>query len=328
MEQGPYKFFKYLQDGAIGALKVIHPLTGGRYRYQSVLNGLVGDTLEAEKHPLSIDMDILGKAKGKKVCLFVHGLFDNEHAWDFPRKPAQDYGTMLKKDLGFTPLYVRYNTGLHISTNGRRLARRLTQWFKTHPPLPQEIVLVGHSMGGLVIRSACHYGRKQKAPWVNRVKKIFFLGTPHLGTDWEKIGQLTRIILQWIPNPITMGIAAIGDRRSAGIKDLRFGHLLDEDWKGKQGDALWHHNRPAVPLLKHVDYYLMTAILAKDSKNVFWEYFGDGLVPLRSALGKSFIKHKALPFLPEHIKNFKGLKHTDLSHHLKVYRQIQKWIQH
>jgi pimeloyl-ACP methyl ester carboxylesterase len=319
--------FQSLQGGAMGALKVIHPVTGftgGQYRYQSVLNGLIGDSLEEEKHPLAVEMELLGKDQGSRLCILVHGLFDNEHTWMFSRGPRRDYGALLKKDLGFTPLYLRYNTGLHISTNGQKLAQLLTRLFKKHPRPIREIIFIGHSMGGLVIRSACYYGKKKKAPWVPKVKKIFFLGTPHLGTDWEKIGHVTSVILQMIPNFVTKGIASLGNRRSAGIKDLRFGYLLDEDWQG-QKDKIWHDNRHPVSLLEGVDYYLIASTLAKQSKNFFSEYFGDGLVPSRSASGKSIYKELVLPFLPHHCKTVKGLSHKGLTHHHRVYQQIKKW---
>jgi hypothetical protein len=159
------------------------------------------------------------------------------------------------------------------------------------------------------------------------VKKIFFLGTPHLGTDWEKIGHMTSVILQTIPNLVTKAIAAVGNRRSAGIKDLRFGYLLDEDWQGQRESALWHDNRHSVPLLEGVDYYLIASTLAKDTKNMLSEYFGDGLVPLPSAAGKSFFKGKILPFLPENFKTIKGISHKTLTRHPKVYQQIKRWCQ-
>jgi pimeloyl-ACP methyl ester carboxylesterase len=318
--------FECIEGGVISVLKVIHPFSGkGQYRFQSVLNGLIGDTLEEEHNPLVIPMEIVGKAKGKKICLLAHGLFDNEHTWDYSRGARRDYGKLLKEELGFSPLYLRYNTGLHISTNGQRLSHLLTQYFHRDPDAIREIIMIGHSMGGLVIRSACHYGQNHRAPWVSKVKKIFFLGTPHLGTDWEKIGHVTSVILQTIPNLVTKAIAAVGNRRSAGIKDLRFGYLLDEDWKGEKGSALWHDNRHAVPLLKGADYYLIASTLAKDSKNIFSEYFGDGLVPSRSAAGKSLLRAKTLPFLPEHFKTLKGLSHKELTHHPKVYQQLRKW---
>jgi len=74
----------------------------------------------------------------------------------------------LRDDLGYSPVFLRYNTGLHVSVNGRTLAEILEllqdQW-----PVPiTELVLIGHSMGGLVARSACHYGAELQHGWGRR----------------------------------------------------------------------------------------------------------------------------------------------------------------
>jgi pimeloyl-ACP methyl ester carboxylesterase len=314
---------KLFFSGAIEVLEVVQVLTQNHERFRSIVNGVIGDTLEAEKSLLSIPMQLWGEPRGKKLCILVHGLFDTVHTWQFSNKPARDYGSLLKKDLGYTPLYLSYNTGLHISTNGQALSRLLTQACKKNPEKIREIIFIGHSMGGLVIRSACHYGQKTRAPWVQHVKKIFFLSTPHLGSDWEKLGHLTTIILNLVPSLFTLGFATLGNKRSAGIKDLRFGYLLDEDWKGEK--AFWHDNRHPVPLLPWVEYYNVASILAKETKNFFSEYWGDGLVHMRSAAGKSFFKSLTLPFSPKHFKILRGFSHTQVTHHDKVYRQIKNW---
>jgi len=313
------------QDGCIGILEVVQTLTQNNERFRSVVNGLIGDTLEEEKSPLAIPMRLSGKARGKKLCILVHGLFDTAATWKFPKKPAQDYGSLLEKNLGYAPLYLSYNTGLHISSNGQAFSKLLSQACEENPGRVREIIFIGHSMGGLVLRSACHHWQKHHAPWVKQVKKIFFLGTPHLGSDWEKLGHMVTVILKAIPNPWTFGIASLGNKRSAGIQDLRFGYLLDEDWQGLKKNAFWHDNRHPVPLLPRVDYYSIISLLAKDARNFLSEYFGDGLVPVRSAAGKSFLKSKSLAFLPKHSRVFRGFSHTQVTHDDKVYRQIQKW---
>ncbi len=316
-----------LLNGAIDVLEVIQVMTENNERFRSIVNGVIGDTLKVEKSPLAIPMQLLGEPRGKKLCILVHGLFDTVRTWQFSNKPVRDYGSLLKKDLGYTPLYLAYNTGLHISTNGQALSRLLSRACKKNPDRVREIIFIGHSMGGLVIRSACHYGQKSHAPWVKHVKKIFFLSTPHLGSDWEKLGHLTTVILKVVPNPLTMGFVTLGNKRSAGIKDLRFGYLVDEDWQGQRENALWHDNRHPVPLLPGVDYYNLASLMAKETNNVFTEYWGDGLVHMRSAAGKSFLKSKTLPFLPKHFRIFRGFSHPQTTHDGKIYRQIRKWCQ-
>lgn len=134
--------------GAIDVLEILQMLTENNERFRSVVNGVIGDTLEEEKSPLAIPMELVGEPRGKKLCILVHGLFDTVHTWQFPDKRRQDYGSLLKKDLGYTPLYLTYNTGLHISTNGRSLAGLLSRAYKRNPDRVQEIIFIGHSMGG------------------------------------------------------------------------------------------------------------------------------------------------------------------------------------
>ena len=308
-----------------GSLKAIDWLGVKKKSCLPVLNGIVGDSLVEHKSSFALGMDLMGEVRGKKVCILVHGLCDSDKSWQYPNDTALNYGSLLNKDLGYSPLLLRYNSGLHISTNGQRFNELLTQIWRHNRHSKREIVFIGHSMGGLVIRSACHYGQAKNAPWVKQVKKVFLLGTPHLGVDWERLGHFTSVILHKVPSLVTKGLALLGNKRSAGIKDLRFGYLLDEDWKGQNNEVFWHDNRHQVPLLKNVDYFILAAKLAKESKNIFSEYFGDGLVPSRSASGKSFFKSKTIPFPPNHYKALKGLSHRDLSHHPKVYQFIKKW---
>jgi len=307
------------------SINVIHSISDIQGRTQAVINGVIGDTLAAQGSQLAIKMELLGDVVDNKLCIFVHGLCAGEESWQFLDDPDTTYGSLLQKDFRWSPLYLRYNSGLHVSTNGQLLAKLIDEVCKNAADEIREIVFIGHSMGGLVVRSACHYGQKNKADWVKRVKKIFLLGTPHHGTDLEKLGNLTSTILKKVPNIVTKGIAALGNKRSAGIKDLRFGYLLDEDWVDHDQDALWQDNRHPVPLLKGVDYYIIAAALAKESNSIFAQYFGDGMVNPKSAAGKSLKKSKHIHFSPKHFKIIKGLSHVKLSHHSKVYGQIQKW---
>jgi triacylglycerol lipase len=143
---------------------------------RAVLNGLFGDVLveqasslaiplsfrTASGDELPIDHDGLGRAPpnaGARLCVFVHGLMASESVWRFAGRPEITYGELLARERGVSPVYVRYNTGRHISTNGRELAASLQRLVRGWPVRVREIDLVGHSMGGLVIRSACHYGR-------------------------------------------------------------------------------------------------------------------------------------------------------------------------
>src|SRR3954471_11448689 len=132
------------------------------------LNGAVGDRLAAAGNPLALDMTPRGGGDTPRIAVFVHGLGETDDSWAlFGRRP---YGAGLEEELGYTPLYLRYNTGLHISDNGRRLARLLEETVESWPVPVEEIVLVGHSMGGLVARSACHYGGARAGRGRHRVR--------------------------------------------------------------------------------------------------------------------------------------------------------------
>ena len=291
-----------------------------------VLNGVVGDTLAAQNSPLAIKMELFGAVQARKICILVHGVCDSEATWQFVENPEDSYGSRLRQDFGYDPLYLRYNSGLHISTNGQLLAKQISALCNNAAEPIEEIIFIGHSMGGLVVRSACHYAQQAAAPWVKTVSKIFLLGTPHQGSDYEKLGNLTSTILRTIPNPVTWGISAVGNRRSAGIKDLRFGYLLDEDWKDQDADALWRNNSHPVSLLAGTDHYIIAATLAEDADNIFTQYFGDGVVQSRSARGQTLMPGQSIPFAPEHLKTIRGLSHVGLSRDNQVYQQIHSWM--
>ncbi len=310
----------------------------------SVLNGILGDTLEKRKSSFAIKMALYKGDKcllstdsrsqkspffnsyHRKISIFAHGSCGDEKGWKF-KKNSADYGSLLEKDFGFTSLFLRYNSGLHISTNGRRLSNLLEKLIRSSPKKIDEILLIGHSMGGLVFRSACYYGEKEKKKWVKLVKKIFYLGSPHLGTHLEKLGKLTTAILQQIPNPLTKMIVSLGDLRSAGVKDLRHGYLTDKEWKKKNADRLfyWHENK--IPLLKNADHYLICGTLSKVPGSKLGRLVGDGLVHPASGTGQGLFSSSSIPFSKKNCKVILGISHAELKRSRRVYQQIQRWCQ-
>src|SRR5439155_23188105 len=161
----------------------------------AALNGAWGDTLATAHPDLAVELTVrrAGRAvttdsaglasafphAGPRVAVFVHGLCETEGAWRLGSAPS--YGSRLREELGYTPVYVRYNTGLHISDNGRRLAQVLEHVVAGWPVPVEEVALIGHSMGGLVARGACHYGKADSHRWTQPLRHVFCLGTPHLG---------------------------------------------------------------------------------------------------------------------------------------------------
>jgi pimeloyl-ACP methyl ester carboxylesterase len=173
----------------------------------AALNGLHGDQLAARGSRLALGMEVrrggaavpvtpAGLASAfpdasSRIAVFIHGLCETDEAWrQFPlggdRSGRRTYGERLQDEVGFTPVHVRYNTGLRISQNGRALALLLDELVDGWPTSVDEIVLVGHSMGGLVARSACHYAEHDARRWIDATRHVFCLGAPHLGVDLEK----------------------------------------------------------------------------------------------------------------------------------------------
>ena len=190
------------------------------------LNGVFGDKLDA---PLAIPMAVrrVGEPATPRLAVFLHGLGETEYAWGSP-----SYGERLDDDLGITPVFVRFNTGRHISENGESLAALLDEVVASWPVDVEQIALIGHSMGGLVARSACHHG----GDWTSLVRHTVSLGTPHSGAPLEQAVHAMSAALNLVPE--TRPFARFLRRRSAGIRDLRRGSLVDEDWRDQDPDAL------------------------------------------------------------------------------------------
>ena len=184
--------------------------------------------LRRDGQPLDLMTPTLAAAlpqpTGKSVL--AHGLCMNDRQW---RRKEHDHGAALAADAGFTPVYLHYNSGLHVSTNGRAFAGLLEALLGTWPVPVDELVIVGHSMGGLLARSAYHYSGVAGHAWPRHLRKIVFLGTPHHGTAFERGGNWVTVTLG--VSRYTVAFACLGKIRSAGITDLRYGSLLDEDWE-------------------------------------------------------------------------------------------------
>jgi pimeloyl-ACP methyl ester carboxylesterase len=276
------------------------------------LNGAVGDRLAASGNPLALDMTLRGGGESPRIAVFVHGLCETDDAWAlFGRRP---YGERLEEELGYTPLYLRYNTGLHISDNGRRLAALLEETVDSWPVPVEEIVLVGHSMGGLVARSACHYG----GDWTRRVRHVFCLGSPHLGAPLEKVANLAAYALARLPE--TRPVAKIVNGRSVGIKDLRFGSCAEEDWCDCDPDEFLRDRCTEVPFLECATYYFVGATLGRSPNSLV----GDLLVRYPSASGSG--RRRRIPFEVDKGMHLGGANHFQLLNHPAVYEQIVSWL--
>jgi len=299
---------------------------------RSVLNGVIGDHLENTQNPLCIEMKLrmdgkeihsfqqLSAKAHKRILLMVHGSCMNDLQW---MRKGHNHGDELAKELNCQVIYLHYNTGRHISINGQYLSGLLEDLSKNFAD-DTELLVLAHSMGGLVTRSAYEYGMRQNCEWLKHLKKIVFLGTPHHGAPLEQIGNWIDNILQ--TNAFSAPIARLGKIRSAGITDLRFGNILDEDWNQQGRFEPSGDRRVLVPLPKEVDCYTIAGAIYRQSSKIGDDLIGDGLVPLNSALGKHKINKRSLLFPKEHQLVVRGVKHLDLLNHIEVFLKIKEWL--
>ncbi len=188
---------------------------------------------------------------------------------------------------------VRYNSGRHISENGRSLADVLERVVEQWPVEVERIALVGHSMGGLVARSACHQAAEDGAAWVERVRHVISLGSPHLGAPLAQGVHVATAALRALPE--TRPFGNFLGRRSGGIRDLRHGSLVDEDWRDRDPDALRAAACREVPLLPHATHCFVSATITRDARHPLGRLLGDALVLSGSASGRIRTRRIALP---------------------------------
>ena len=307
----------------------------------AAVNGLYGDELAERDNPLAGAMSIrhYGKpveptadslaatfpAATERVIVFLHGWCLTEWSWwrrspeDADGQDNRSYGQRLQDDLAFTPVHLRYNTGLHVSVNGRTFAEILDRLDSQWPVPITELVLVGHSMGGLVARSACHYGDQQQHGWTDAVSHVMCLGSPHLGADLEKGVHVASWALARLPE--TRAIATFLNARSDGVKDLRFGACVDEDWSEADPDEFLRDRCNEVPFLPHATHHFVAATAGPPLLGMI---AGDHLVRPHSASGRG--KSRSIPFDADHGLTLTGLNHFDLLNHPVVYAKLRDWL--
>jgi pimeloyl-ACP methyl ester carboxylesterase len=251
------------------------------------------------------------------VVIFIHGVCLNDQTWNLPEKPG--YGNQWEANHQITTFYLRYNSGLAIHKNGRNLASLLEQFIDSYPTDISRLTLIGHSMGGLVARSACRYGQDYQYKWVNKLTELATLGSPHQGAPLERIGQwITDLLSQ---SPVTQALSHAAQKRSEGIKDLRYASLRHEDWENAHPDE--HKMDPIpVPLIPSVRYMF----LAADWKTPAGERIGDGLVPISSAHGNQLIDTMDRVDISLYRPLLKGINHMDLLQHEDVFHELDNWL--
>ncbi len=333
--------------GTDAALAAVLPLLGDpasqpeaspqREAVLAAFNGVLGDRLQAMGNPLAQAMELRAggvplnlttdalrvqlPSAGPHLLLLIHGLCMNDTQWC---RNGHDHGAFLAPLLGATPVYLRYNSGLHTSVNGRELAQLLERLVAVWPVPLERITVIGHSMGGLLARSALHIGQQNGQRWPALLQDLVFLGTPHHGAPLERAGHGADALLA--SNPFTAPFARLGQIRSAGITDLRHGHVQDADWQGRDRFASGADHRQPLPLPEGVRCFAVAATLAGQRSRVAERLTGDGLVPLDSALGQHEDPALRLEVPRERQRTVFRTGHLDLLSSPVVAGQLKAWL--
>ena len=322
------------------------PTPRAREALVAALNGVLGDGLAATgtrvgevgaAHPLAIEMrlrrhgaalDLSTEALAEAlprvtphVVVLVHGLCMNDLQWTTP--DGHDHGVALERDTALTAVSLNYNSGLHISTNGRAFAERLERLVAAWPVPVESLSLLSHSMGGLVSRSALHVATEAGMAWPSVLRRVVFLGTPHHGSPVERGGNRLDRLLLW--SRFSAPFARLGHVRSAGITDLRHGALLDDDWQGVDRFESLPDPRRSVPLPAGVEAFAMASTAAQRSGGLLGRFVGDGLVSVAGALGRhADLAHDlGIPEARTHVAT--GVHHFGLLG-AGVYPIVRRWL--
>lgn len=328
-------------SGIDAALEQAAPLLGEsapgerRELLLAVLNGVLGDYLHETQnpletkmrvrvggHPLVLQRDALRlmlPGAGSKVLVLVHGSCGHDLMWNWK---GHDHGAALAREFGYTAVYLHYNGGLHISTNGRLFAELLDELAKAWPVPMDELAIVAHSMGGLVSRSACHVAEDADFEWRAKLTKLVCLGSPHHGAPLERSGNLLESVLG--VSDYSAPLARLGKIRSAGITDMRFGYVLDEHWQDRDRFERHKDARTELALPDGVACY---AVAGTTAKTLGAKLPGDGLVSVDSALGRHKKPELTLRFPAMHQVIALDTHHLDLLGSKDVYASLRTWFE-
>ncbi len=317
------------------ALAQLAPLLGAsapgtdREIVLGVLNGVLGDYLVEHDNPLAITMQLRDHGDSidprvalpratSKLAILVHGLCGTDH--DFVRY-GPDLGAAVERDLGYTAIYPHFNSGLHVSTNGRQLATLVDELVTAWPVALDEIVLIGHSMGGLVARSAVHIAELEQMSWRKKLRTLITLGAPHHGAPLERGGSWLDLLLA--VSRYSAPLRRLGRIRSSGITDLRYGNVADHDWHGRDRFDHGSDPRQLVPLSADVACYAVAGTLSPQPGG---KLRNDGIIPVDSALGLHDKPELVLAFPDTNRMIAYGVGHTDLLGSAPVYAAIRGWL--
>lgn len=315
------------------------PVSDGQQALVAAVNGVIGDHLEARQSPLAIPMTLthngqpldmqslaqsIAESEGK-LTILIHGLCMNDKQWT---QNTHNHGQQLTEDLGHTTVYLHYNTGRSVSDNGKQFNQLLealvSQLQAMNSADTLSIAMVAHSMGGLVARSAHYYAMLSDFTWPEHLQKLIFLGTPHHGAPLEKAGNWLELLLG--VHRYTAPLTRLSRLRSAGITDLRYGHIIESDSQCHSRFGTTTDTRTALTLPDDVDCYAIASTSLATSHPLSDQIVGDGLVSLDSALGKHRCAAHSLPFKSEHQWVGNDISHLELLSDKQVYAVIRQWL--
>ncbi len=326
--------------GLDSALERIEPLVadiapGEEYNIvRAAMNGVIGDYLEDQNNPLAMEMELRSSqcrldlttdalaeqlpAATAHVLVYLHGSSMDD---TLLTRKGHNHAESLHDDLGMTPIYMRYNSGLHVSTNGRRLAPMLEALVKSWPVPMESLTILGFSMGGLVARSAVQVAEDDGLDWRQQLTAMVFLGTPHHGAPLERWGNTFESMLGL--SRYSAPLKKLARLRSAGVTDLRFGNFLDEHWHGRDRFQFGRDPRVTCGLPANVPCF---AIAGSTDKTLNESSCGDGLVPIQSALGQHLEIGCNLDIPADRRFVAASTGHLDLLGNASVYEQIRDWL--
>jgi pimeloyl-ACP methyl ester carboxylesterase len=315
------------------------PSSPAREALIAAINGVIGDHLERSDNPLALRMAFRHQGQALTqdeaalraaipaprghLLVLVHGLCMSDLQWSHN---GYDHADELSLLLGASTVHLRYNSGRHVSQNGRDFSEALERLVQRWPTKVHTLTLLTHSMGGLVARSACHYATQNQHVWLSRLKHLVLLGTPHHGAPLERGGNGLQTAVGVIP--FAAPLARLGMLRSAGVTDLRYGNLIDEDWNRRDRFEQTGDERHLSRLPDKVRCYAAAASLGATRGDAKDTLLGDGLVPITSALGQHADSARCLDFPLERQALFFRHSHWDLLYRREVGEQIQRWLSH
>lgn len=317
-------------------LDQVAPAGPAREAVVAAMNGVFGDHLERSGNPLALKMGfrlpldgelqpfnaaIPAAAVNGKILVLAHGLCMNDRQWTHKE---HNHGQLLAEQAGFTPVFLRYNSGRHISENGRDFAEQLSELVAAWPVPITSITLLGHSMGGLISRSAMQLAARDGLDWLSLVDKAVYLGSPHHGAVLERHGNWLHTVIG--VSPYTAPLAALGAIRSAGVTDLRHGNIQAADWQDDDRFARHDDTRQASPLTAGVSHYALAASMSQQRGERIGHLLGDGLVHPSSATGRHSNAAHHLAFDEDKICICYGVNHMELLSHPAVRQQLLDWL--